>query len=158
MGPKKGKPNSQVFHVFFFHWCNSFAFFRKRKPRKNVTKQWFPKNMSESPIHQDDNPPDVPGRTEVTAQGVDGGGDELYLTAQGVDVVPQESEGVAVGHLTAPRLLLGATTSVPDVGHLTAPRLLLGATTSVPDVGHLTPPRIKKRAIGKKLTPKKKNA
>lgn len=75
----------------------------------------------------------------MTAQGVDGGGDELYLTAEGVDVVPQESEGVAVGHLTAPRLLLGATTSVPDVGHL-------------------TPPRIKKRAIGKKLTPKKKNA
>ena len=92
--------------------------------------------MAESPIHQDDNPPDVPGRTEVQ---IDGGGDELYLTAQGVDVVPQESEGV-------------------DVGHLTAPRLLLGATTSVPDVGHLTPPRIKKRAIGKKLTPKKKNA
>jgi hypothetical protein len=60
------------------------------------------------------------------------------LATQGVDVVQQEFRGV-------------------DVGHLTPPRLLLGATASVADVGHLTPPRHKKRAIGKKLTPKKKN-
>lgn len=84
---------------------------------------------------EDDNPPDVPGRTEVQ---IVVGGDELYLETQGVDVVQQEFRGV-------------------DVGHLTPPRLLLGATTSVADVGHLTPLRHKKRAIGKKLTPKKKN-
>jgi hypothetical protein len=34
---------------------------------------------------------------------------------------------------------------------------LLGASTSVGDGGHLTPPRHKKRAVGKKLTPKKKS-
>jgi hypothetical protein len=44
-----------------------------------------------------------------------------------------------------------------DVGRLTPPRLLLGASTSVGDGGHLTPPRHKKRAVGKKLTPKKKS-
>jgi hypothetical protein len=44
-----------------------------------------------------------------------------------------------------------------DVGSLTPPRLLLGATSSVGDVGHLTPQRHKKRAVGKKLTPKKKS-
>jgi hypothetical protein len=34
---------------------------------------------------------------------------------------------------------------------------LLGATSSVGDVGHLTPQRHKKRAVGKKLTSKKKS-
>ena len=42
---------SRFFCAFYF-----LVFFRKRKPRKNTTKQWFPKNMSESAQHQDDNP------------------------------------------------------------------------------------------------------
>jgi hypothetical protein len=107
------------------------VFFRKRKPQKNSTKQWFPKNMAESAEPHDENPPDDTGRTEPTSQ-------TQVILRHGGDVLQQEFQGV-------------------DVGHLTPPRLLLGATTSVGDVGHLTPQRHKKRAVRKKLTPKKKN-
>jgi hypothetical protein len=108
-----------------------FGVFQEKETSKNSTKQWFPKNTVESPQHHDDNPPDDPGRTEVTSQ-------THVMLCQGVDVVQQEFQGV-------------------DVGHLTPPRLLLGATTLVGHVGHLTPQRHKKGAVGKKLTPKKKN-
>jgi hypothetical protein len=107
------------------------CFSGKGNLEKNSTKQWFPKNMAEASQQQDDNPPDDPNRTKVMSQ-------TQVMLCQGVDVVQQEFQGV-------------------DVGHLTPPRLLLDATTSVGHVGHLTPPRHKKRAVGKKLTPKKKN-
>src|SRR5690242_6897552 len=44
------------------------VFLRKRKPRKNTTKQWFPKNMADSAQQHDDNPQDDPGRTEGTSE------------------------------------------------------------------------------------------
>jgi hypothetical protein len=97
--------------------------------------------MAESAQHQDDNPQDDPRRTEVTSQ------TQLMLRQEG-DVVQQEFEGVEVGQQEFQGV---------DVGHLIPPRLLLGATASVGHVGHLTPQRHKKRAVGKKLTPKEKN-
>jgi nucleoid-associated protein YgaU len=107
-----------------------FVFFRKRKPQKNTTKQWFPKNMAES-AEPHENPPDDTGRTEPSSQ-------TQVILRHGGDVLQQEFQAV-------------------DVGRLTPPRLLLGASTSVGDGGHLTPQRQKKRAVGKKLTPKKKS-
>jgi hypothetical protein len=100
------------------------VFFRKRKPRKNTTKQWFPKNMAESAQHQDDNPQDDPGRTEGTSE-------TQLMLRQGGDVVRQEFEEVVVGQQEFEE-------------------------AEVVDVGQLTPQRHKKRAVGKKLTPKKK--
>jgi hypothetical protein len=64
---------------------NFLVFFRKRKPRKNTTKQWFPKNMPESAQQQDDNPQDDPGRTEGTSE------TQLMVVGQ------QEFEDVVVG-------------------------------------------------------------
>jgi hypothetical protein len=87
--------------------------------------------MVESAQPQDENPPDDTRRTEVTSQ-------TQVMLRHGGDVLQQEFQGV-------------------DVGHLTPPRLLLGTTTLVGHVGHFTPQRHKKRAVGKKLTPKKKN-
>jgi hypothetical protein len=78
-----------------------------------------------------ENPPDDTGRTEPSSQ-------TQVILRHGGDVLQLEFQAV-------------------DVGRLTPPRLLLGASTSVGDGGQLTPPRQKKRAVGKKLTPKKKS-
>ena len=78
--------------------------------------------MAESADHQDDNPQDDPGRTEVSTE------TQLMLRQEG-DVVQQEFEEGVVAQQEFEAV----------------------------DVGHLTPPRHKKRAVGKKLTPKKKN-
>jgi hypothetical protein len=108
------------------------VFFRKRKPRKNTTKEWFPKNMAESAQHQDDNPQDDPGRTEGTSE-------TQLMLRQGGDVVQQEFEEVVVGQQEFEGVEIGQQ------------------EFEAIDVGHLTPPRHKKRAVGKKLMPKKKN-
>ena len=111
------------------------VFFRKRKPRKNTTKQWFPKNMAESAQHQDDNPQDDPGRTEGTSE------TQLMLRQAG-DVLQQEFEDVVAGQQEFEDVVVGQ-------------QEFEGAEAV--DVGQLTPPRHKKRAVGKKLTLKKKN-
>jgi hypothetical protein len=91
--------------------------------------------MAES-AEPNENPPDDTGRTEPNSQ-------TQVILRHGGDVQTQE--------------LNPAVSQAVDVGRLTPPRLLLGASTSVGDGGQLTPPRLKKRAVGKKLTPKKKS-
>ena len=115
-----------------------FGVFQEKETSKNSTKQWFPKNMAESAQHQDDNPQDDPGRTEGTSE-------TQLMVRQGGDVVRQEFEEVVVGQ----QEFEGA--EAVDVGQ----QEFEGAEAV--DVGQLTPPRHKKRAVGKKLTPKKKN-
>jgi hypothetical protein len=122
--------NNLLMITFYF-----LVFFRKRKPRKNTTKQWFPKNMAESAQQQDDNPQDDPGRTECTSE-------TQLMLRQGGDVVRQEFEDVVVGQQEFEDVVVGQQEF---------------EGCEAVDVGQLTPRRHKKRAVGKKLTPKKKN-
>jgi hypothetical protein len=88
--------------------------------------------MAESAQHQDDNTQDVPGRTEGTSE-------PQLMLLQGGEIGQQEFEAVQIGQQEFEAVQIGQQ------------------EFQAVDVGHLTPTRHKKRAVGKKLTPKKKN-
>ena len=91
--------------------------------------------MADSAQQQDDNPQDDPGRTEGTSE-------TQLILRQGGDVVQQEFEDVVVGQQEFEDVVVGQQEF---------------EGCEAVDVGQLTPRRHKKRAVGKKLTPKKKN-
>jgi hypothetical protein len=98
--------------------------------------------MAESAQHQDDNTQDVPGRTEGTSE-------PQLMLLQGGEIGQQEFEAVQIGQQEFEAVQIGQQEfEAVDVGQ---------QEFEAVDVGHLTPTRHKKRAVGKKLTPKKKN-